>query len=253
MHTLTKLIIYDGGFMDVRVITNITKEYPNMIKVMIYKEPQFYECTSGRIKRNKREVNEKDYVPSITSLGRTKTLIRDIVQCNDFELFCTFTFDPDKVYDRFNLSCCWHRLQVWLRHQKEKSPDFKYLFIPEQHKSGAWHFHGLMSNYKGSLRDSKHKSSSGYKVYNITSYRGGFSTAVYIENSDAVCNYVLKYITKDFIKTFNQRRFFCSRNLIRPKKSINSPIFSMTFPSLRRKAADLGDRELYYLLPDSTP
>lgn len=231
--------------MQVHIINNVTKEYPDMIKVMIYKQPQVYVREQGSTKRNKVQVDE-NYEPSITSLSRTKSLIRDIVICNDFELFCTFTFDPDKV-DRYNLMSCWCKMSRWIRHQKERSPDLKYLIIPEQHKDGAWHFHALISHYKGSLRDSKHKSATGLPVYNMTSYRGGFSTAVYIEDKEAVSHYVAKYITKDFVKKFNQRRFFCSRNLIRPVKTVNSPIFSLSLPLFRQKVADYSDREIYRL------
>ena len=34
------------------------------------------------------------------SLSRTRRIVRDTVLCNDFSLFCTFTFSPDKVPDR---------------------------------------------------------------------------------------------------------------------------------------------------------
>lgn len=218
--------------MQVRFISNVTKEYDDMFKVVIYKEPRPCIVNDGRIKRNKNEVDHDDYVPEISSLTRTKTLIRDIVLSNDFDLFCTFTFDPDKV-DRFNFQSCWSKMSRWLHHQKENNSSFTYLIVPEQHKSGAWHFHALISHYSGSLRDSKHKSSSGRPVYNMTSYRSGFSTAVKIDNREAVANYVTKYITKDFIKTFNQRRFFCSRNLKRPIKTVNSPVFSLSLPLFR--------------------
>lgn len=232
--------------MQVRVINNITKEYPDMIKVVIYKRPLVYVREEGSIKRNKLEVSDDTYEPSVTSLSRTKTLIRDIVLCNDFDLFCTFTFDPDKV-DRYNLAACWGKMSRWIRHQKDKSPDLTYLVVPEQHKDGAWHFHALISHYNGSLRNSKHKTGTGRIVYNLTSYRSGFSTAVEIDNREAVAHYVIKYITKDFIKRFNQRRFFCSRNLKRPSKIINSPIFSLTLPLFRQKVADYTDREIYRL------
>ena len=228
--------------MDVRFISNITKEYPDMIRVMIYKSPRPYIVPEYNAKRCPADIDE--YKPRISSLQRTKTLVRDIVLCNDFELFCTFTFDPDKV-DRFNYSACCGLISRWIHNQKTKNPDMKYLFIPEQHKSGAWHFHALISGYKGSLRDSKHKSSSGRQVYNMTSYRGGFSTAVKIDNKVAVSNYVVKYISKSFIKLFNKKRFFCSRNLKRPIKSVNSPIFDKTLPIFRRHLYDGGDYDLY--------
>lgn len=234
--------------MQVRVVNNITKEYPDMIKVLVYKTPKYYEVSDRNIKRNSSSVGD-DYIPSVSSLNRTKILVRDIVLCNDFDLFCTFTFDPSKV-NRYNYGQCYGKISRWLHHQKDKAPDLKYLVVPEQHKDGAWHFHALIANYNGSLRDSKHRSGSGRRVYNITSYRSGFSTAVEIDNREAVASYVTKYITKDFIKTFNKRRFFCSRNLQRPVKTVNSPILSLTLPLFRQKVSDLPDKELFILPKD---
>lgn len=235
--------------MEVKVIHNITKEYPDMIQVLVYKSPRICITGEGKVKRKREDVDDENYTPSFDSLRRTKTLIKDIVLCNDFDLFCTFTFDPDKVRDRTDLTCCWHKMSTWLHHQRDKSPGMTYLIVPERHKSGGWHFHALISQYNGTLRDSKHKTSSGRSIYNITSYRAGFSTAVPIDNREAVAMYIQKYITKDFIKSYNQRRFFCSYNLRRPKKSSNSPIFSMTLPLFRTRLADFGDSELYSVSP----
>lgn len=218
--------------MNVRIIHNITKEYPDMYKIIIYKEPQMY--VEKEYSPKKHRSDEEPYEPKGSSLYRTRTLIKDIILSNDFELFCTFTFDPTKT-DRFNYNQCLSRMRIWIHHQKTKAPDLKYLFIPEQHKNGAWHFHALISNYKGTLKKTSHKSATGREVYNMTSYRSGFTTAVKIDNKDAVAHYVSKYITKSFIKKFNRKRFFCSQNLKRPIKTINSPVFSQTLPIFRRR------------------
>lgn len=235
--------------MEVRVINNITKEYPDMIKVIVFKEPRYY-VKNDSSKRRGEEVDNDNYVPSISSLNRTKSLIHDITFCNDFELFVTFTFDPDKV-DRFNFTACYSKINRWIIHQRDnshsKGVDFKYLIIPEKHKSGAWHFHGLLSGYTGSLKDSKHLSSSGRKIYNLTSYRSGFTTACKIDDREVVANYVTKYITKDFIKSFNQKRFYCSRNLIRPKRFVNSSVFEFTLPIFRRKIAEDYNSETFLI------
>ena len=98
--------------MQVRYISNITKEYPDMIKIVVYKEPKAF-VRSDFIKRNREEVDDAIYTPSVSSLNRTKTLVRDLVLCNEFELFCTFTFDPDKV-DSFNYAKCWGKMSRWL-------------------------------------------------------------------------------------------------------------------------------------------
>ena len=234
--------------LDVRFIHNVTKVYPDMIKIIIYKEPRVYTVNNSP----KRELKESDvYLPTVSSLNRTKTLVKDITLCNDFELFCTFTFNPEKV-DSFNFHKCRAVMSTWLHHQndksREKGVEFKYLIVPERHKSGRWHFHALISGYTGTLKPSNYKTSTGRRIDNITSFRSGFTTSVAIDSKDAVSNYVTKYITKDFIKEFNQRRFFCSRNLVRPEKRVNSSIFRSTLPLFRKKIAE-NDYTTEYLIP----
>lgn len=220
-----------------------------MIKIVVYKEPKIF-TRSGGVKRPSELVDDIDYSPKISSLNRTKTLIKDIILCNDFELFCTFTFDPQKV-DSFKLPLCWSVMSRWLHHQRDnsraKGVEFKYLIIPEQHKSGRWHFHALLSGYTSALKDTKLKTNTLRPIYNITSFRSGFTTATPIDSVDRVSTYVSKYITKEFVKTFNQRRFFCSRNLKRPGKSLNSPILSFIPPLFRNKVSENSETMDYII------
>lgn len=219
----------------VRVVNNITKEYPDMYKVVIYHEPHVFVHNDRAKKRDSESV--EDYVPTYSSLSRTRTLIKDLILCNDFELFCTFTFDPKKI-DSFNYNTVYGAMSRWLHHQqtksREKNISFFYLIVPEQHKSGRWHFHALISGYTGALKDSGLKTTSLRPIYNITSFRSGYTTAVPVDSREGVAEYVSKYITKEFIQMFNRKRFFCSRGLKRPVKSINSRVFSTTFPLFRR-------------------
>lgn len=225
--------------MQLRVVTNITKEYPEMFKIVVYKTPKYFFKTDS-VKRKREQVSE-DYVPTISSLNRTKTLIKDLVLCNNFELFCTFTFNPKKV-DSFTLPACWGVMSRWLHHQSDlsrlKGKEFKYLIIPEMHKSGRWHFHALISGYSSTLKPSKCVTPTLRPIFNITSFRSGFTTAVVVDSKESVSNYVTKYITKSFVKKFNQRRFFCSRNLIRPTKLLNSEVFSFSLPLSKRKVSE---------------
>lgn len=194
-----------------------------MFKIVVYKEPKpFFRSDFTGIGQKK---SRQDYVPSISSIRRTKQTVQDIVLCNDFDLFCTFTFDPNKI-DRFNYQACSSAMRRWFSHQRERSlkygRELKYLVIPEQHKSGAWHFHALMSGYSSTLKDTGLKSYSLRPIYNITSFRLGFTTAVKIDEKAGVSSYITKYISKSFIKTFNGKRFFCSHGLKRPLKKLNS-------------------------------
>ena len=228
----------------IKYINNCVKEYPDMFKICIYKDPIVLPINDNRIKRNKVQVDSKTYRPEISSLSRTKTLLKDIVLCNDFDLFATFTFDPQKI-DSFNFIQCLSCITKFLSHQKDRSPNLQYLIVPEPHKSGRFHFHALLKNFNGTLKATNHYSSTGLMIYNITSYRSGFSTAVFIQDKVAVSEYVSKYITKDFIKMFNQRRFYCSQGLIRPNKTLNAPLLEFSLPLFKHKTFETDHTEFY--------
>lgn len=221
-----------------------------MFKVVVYKDTKCFTL-GGHVKRTREEVSDATYSPKISSLNRTKTLIRDIILCNNFDYFCTFTFNPDRI-DSFNFGRCYSAMSSWLHHQRDNSRgkgiEFRYLIVPELHKSGRWHFHALISGYTGRLRPSGCVTSTCRPIYNITSFRSGFTTAVAVDSADGVANYVSKYITKDFIKYFNQRRFFCSRNLSRPIKTVNSSILRNVLPLSKRLVCD--NRETFEYVID---
>ena len=221
----------------VRSVHNILKEYDDYYHLIEFNESRLFVTSKNVFRRSSKQIDLKSYIPKESSLLRTKSVVKDLVLCNDFELFCTFTFNPQRV-DSFNLSLVWRVLSNWLKSQKKESKkiglDFKYLVIPEKHKSGRFHFHGLLSGYSGVLRDSGKISSTGRIIYNISSYRSGFTTAVQIDSKEAVSNYITKYITKDFITDFNQRRFFASRNLARPSKCINSTKMNDVLPIFKK-------------------
>lgn len=103
--------------LSVRVITNITKEYPHMVQVVNFKTPRYYVKVDVG-KRNRELVDDDYYTPTVSSLSRTKSLVRDIVLCNDFDLFVTFTFNPKKVKSDSFIACS-SCMRKWLHNQKD--------------------------------------------------------------------------------------------------------------------------------------
>lgn len=195
------------------LIYNTCKEYPNMFRIRFYREP-FNPEHAVCSKKKKR--NEK-ILPS--SIMRTRSVLSDLCLCNNFEWFVTLTFSPHKVKYRDNLVMCKSALTSWLNHQRyNHSPNMKYLAVPELHKDGAVHFHLLMSDFNGAMRASGVKNKNGRDIYNISYWNRdyGFSTAVKIDNIEAVSAYIRKYITKDMVLIPGQKRYFCSNNLTRP-------------------------------------
>ena len=102
------------------------------------------------------DLDDWEYTPSLydkisdikrsieVSRNRAKNMIYDYARTNDFEYFVTMTFNPDKV-DSFNYVACSQKLSDWLKNLRRRvAPDIRYLFVPELHKSGRYHFHGIL-------------------------------------------------------------------------------------------------------------
>lgn len=131
------------------------------------------------------------------STRRAKNLIYDIARSNKWEWFFTLTFNPD-VVNSFDYSEVTKKLSKWLNNMKRCCPEMKYIVVPELHKSGRWHFHGLFANV-GTMRfvDSGKKDNKGRVIYNVGSYRLGFSTATQIDDLHKACTYIVKYVSKE--------------------------------------------------------
>ncbi len=111
-------------------------------------------------------------------------------------------------------------LYNWVNHQRHQYGKFNYVLIPERHKTGELHFHGIFGNYKGPLKPSK-VMQGGRRVHNLTSYQSGFTTAVYMDNKEKATNYVTKYITKEMPQFRGKQRYWCSNGLKRPLIILN--------------------------------
>lgn len=227
-----------------KIIVNSSKEYPDMIRVYIYREPIRIPEYDPTIKRRPHDPN---IFAQLRNIRRTRTMISDYVLANRFEYFATFTFDRRKV-NRYDVAACKTVMSTWLHRQRQHSPDLKYLIVPEFHKDGALHFHALLGNFNGRLRDSG-KKRNGRVIYNLSGYRSGFSTAVPIdEDYDAVSAYLKKYITKDMPVMFAKKRFWASRNLVRPVKSYNNLFKLDNLPIFRRPVYENDRLEIYDLV-----
>lgn len=226
------------------LIYNVVKEYPDMIRIYIYKTPYALPepgYTRKEPKRPKDGINDDSIHRSIR---RTKSTIADLVLCNNFEYFCTFTFDPKK-HDRYDVNRCKFIMSMWLHRQRKHSPEMKYLIVPEFHKDGALHFHALLANFNGTLKDSK-KRQNGRIIYNMTGYRAGFTTAVPIDhNKVAVSNYIKKYITKDMPLIYGRKRYWVSQNLDKPIKTVNAFSRIKNLPLFTKKTYETEYYEVY--------
>lgn len=212
------------GYKIHQEIRSVLKIYPKVIKLIKYREPLYlrrYDYDENRPwaeKKKKIVLDEDDYIQR--SVRRAKTTINDIALCNNFELFVTLTTKKD----RYNDDAKKQQIAFWLHNQRNQYGKFGYILLPERHKDGALHFHGLFSDYKGKLNDSGKRDKEKI-IFNLGSYRGGWTTAKQIDQSiddvEKVANYITKYITKNMPVFKNKRRFWCSTGLKRPLKIVN--------------------------------
>lgn len=151
------------------------------------------------------------------SLSRTKSRIRELALCNNFEYFGTITING-YFLNRYELDDCQARLKKTLRNIHLKNTDFKYLIITEKHKDGAFHFHGLFSGLELSLNE------FGYYYNKDISKTLGYNSFSKIRDYNKTCNYITKYITKDCVKNSRNQLFIRSKGLHVATKEEIEPI-----------------------------
>lgn len=165
------------------------------------------------------------------SISRSKARIFELAMCNEFSHFCTFTQD-EKKRDRFDLKDFRKDLAQLVRNinrNRAEDTKIKYLMIPEQHKDGAWHIHGLfMGLGDKDLRPFelsetlpyaiRKQLKKGKKVYDWTRYskKFGYFTCTEIKSHTATAKYITKYISKDLqqtVRASGEHLFFASQGL----------------------------------------
>ena len=160
---------------------------------------------------------ERDY--SLESRKRSVNIIYDIARANFWDWFLTFTFSPEFL-DRYNYVECSRKLSQWLNNMKKRgNSDMRYLVVPEMHKDGAFHFHGLFANCDGmNFVESGKRDKHSRIIYNVGRYNWGFTTATRVSDSGSSAGYLCKYVTKELIGvTFGKKRYWASRNCARPE------------------------------------
>lgn len=167
----------------------------------------------GRPERHKEGREEKtEELRFDSNLCRARSTVRNLILCNRFDYFCTFTFSGEKI-DRYNFKACKKRLSDLFKNYKNRyAPDFKYLVIPEFHKDGGVHFHGMVNGIRPgdfSVPDMIYKrnkktdaltlvpNTKKYVDWQYYSQKLGFFSCSAVRDVEACANYVTKYITKD--------------------------------------------------------
>lgn len=176
---------------------------------------------------------------------RAKRRLFDLAYCNRFDLFVTLTLDKELV-DRYDYKEIIKKLGVWLDHLVRRH-GFAYIFVPERHKDGAIHFHGLVLDKGLKLAYSGCRDKRGRMVFNVVNWRYGFTTAVRLKGDYVkVARYVTKYIGKGMDRGTIGGRYFLHGG------DLKGPIYeyyNASFEETKGKVVDVvdGGLKLCYL------
>ena len=208
------------------LVKSKVKIYPDGTrKITVYKNALYTGVTSDDgiyIADDKRtdEMKEADKEHSdFMNLVRTRQNIQDYCLSNDFDMFWTLTFGTERKND----DRAFNRLSEWLKYMKKKYGLFDYIFIPERHKDGCIHFHGVTGGFGGEIVKATHRGTNvlhnGYQVYNSLNWKFGYSTITMIRDKQKTASYITKYVTKDLDQSIvgkGKKKYWSSRGLRRP-------------------------------------
>ena len=169
--------------------------------------------------QQKKQPNTSTDTMYYNNISRSKKSVKELALCNDFNFFVTITIKND--YNRFNIDNAFYFLKKFCKKYKRKFSSFSYLFIAEYHKNGAIHFHGLcnlpfeaiqLDLYRRTIKNQK--DARFYHTFSSLIFDDfGRNSFDYITSKDKISSYILKYITKDCIRTSSHRLYTCSRGL----------------------------------------
>ncbi len=160
-------------------------------------------------------------IKQIENKNRAIQRIYDLARSTQWDWFITLTFSPKEV-NRYDYEATSKKMISFT--QSLRWYHCLYVIVPEQHKDGAWHFHGLV---KGELPTKEAFNSHGKpifdnhhrRVYNVTNFTVGHTMATKIGSSERAVTYLTKYLTKDKMTKIpkGKKSFWASRKLPEPK------------------------------------
>ena len=185
--------------------------------------------------REKGKRSEGD--DALRSMRRARAKLRRLALANSFDFFVTLTLDEKEV-DRYDPKEIMRKVNRWLDNMVRRN-GLRYVLVPEQHKDGAWHFHGFFAG-DGLLAVDSGIRWDGREVFNLPQWKFGFTTAqrLYGEYSAAVA-YVCKYIGKQQGQRPMGRWYYSGGDLEEPRKDYVTLDYRETLEEFQGEAVEL--------------
>lgn len=204
---------------------NIYQYNQELYKIVHFPRPRQFLGASESVDRSRKD-NDKKLDPAIS---RARKTITELALCNPWDWFGTFTLDKDK-YDRYDLEKFHKDFSQWIRDQRKKTGHaIRYVLVPELHKDGAWHIHGLLYDVPDLISFDYLRAELGWRVPDKLIGRDyfcwmgfdakfGFCSLGRIHDPVGVSFYVSKYVSKSMEDSgveVGKHLYYCSRGLYR--------------------------------------
>lgn len=152
----------------------------------------------------------------LRSMRRARAQLRRLALSNEFEYFVTLTLDQQRV-DRYDPAAVTKALNQWCNNMVKRH-GLRYVLVPEQHKDGAFHFHGFMAG-AGLVAADSGIEWDGRPVYNLPQWSLGFTSAQRLYGTySAAVGYCCKYIGKQQGQRPLGRWYYSGGALAKPEK-----------------------------------
>lgn len=138
------------------------------------------------------------------NFSRARSMVKQYGLCNPWDWFFTGTLDKEK-YDRGDLKKFKADMMQFVRDQRKKwDCKLKVLFVPEAHKDGSWHMHGMIYDLPdvalSKFIRGKHPKKlieGGFLNWDDYGRKFGFCSLARIREPIGCALYLVKYVSKD--------------------------------------------------------
>jgi len=157
--------------------------------------------------REPEEIKENE-TKMENAFSRARSMIKQYGLCNEWDYFVTLTLDKKK-YNRYELGVFRKDLAQFVRDMRKKygvngGKRLSFVFVPENHKDGAWHMHGFIYGLPESAVEPFKRGvhpdylvDNGFLNWPDYAKKFGFVSLGVIKDQVSTVLYTTKYINKD--------------------------------------------------------
>ena len=175
-----------------------------------------------------REEEQHNSAKLDSNFSRARSMVLQYALCNPWEHFFIGTLDRAK-FNCYDLDTYTAQLMQFIRDKRKKyAAKFQVLLVPEQHKDGAWHIHGLIRGLPDVVLAPfappapKDLIDGGFLNWPDYMEKFGFCSLAPIRDPVATAFYITKYVSKDLSRRagdLGKHLYFHSRPLRKAEKA----------------------------------